>query len=194
MAAGLKTLQVDDCTWGTLVDDNFLNAWGSLTGRTAEQVRLELGETFLTLNNDVYDNVPEGLLVNTHVCRGNYHSTWASSGGYDPVAKELFGKENVTEYFLEFDNDRSGGFEPLAEVTDGKVAVLGLITSKEATLEDKDTVIARIHEAEKFLPLDQLWVSTQCGFASTEEGNILTEEDQWKKLALVKEIIDEVWK
>ena len=194
VAAGLKTLQVDDCTWGTLVDDNFLNAWGSLTGRTAEQVRSELGEAFLTLNNDVYDNVPEGLLVNTHVCRGNYHSTWASSGGYDPVAKELFGKENVTEYFLEFDNDRSGGFEPLAEVTDGKVAVLGLITSKEATLEDKDAVIARIHEAEKFLPLDQLWVSTQCGFASTEEGNILTEEDQWKKLALVKEIIDEVWK
>lgn len=194
IAAGLKTLQVDDCTWGTLVDNNFLTAWGAATGKTAEQVRAELGGTFLTLNNDVYDDVPEGLLVNTHVCRGNYHSTWASSGGYDPVAKELFGKEDVAEYFLEFDNDRSGGFEPLAEVTDGKVAVLGLITSKEATLEDKDAVLARIHEAEKFLPLDQLWVSTQCGFASTEEGNILTEEDQWKKLALVKEVIDEVWK
>ncbi|MBM7636357.1 5-methyltetrahydropteroyltriglutamate--homocysteine S-methyltransferase [Streptococcus saliviloxodontae] len=194
IAAGLKTLQVDDCTWGTLVDNNFLAGWGAATGRTAQEVFDELSSVFLTLNNDVYENVPEGLLVNTHVCRGNYHSTWASSGGYDPVAKDLFGKEEVKEYFLEFDNDRSGGFEPLAEVTDGKVAVLGLITSKEATLEDKDAVIARIHEAEKFLPLDQLWVSTQCGFASTEEGNILTEEDQWKKLALVKEVIDAVWK
>ena len=193
VAAGLKTLQVDDCTWGTLVDNNFLAAWGALTGKTAEEVRTELGHLFLTLNNDVYENVPEGLLVNTHVCRGNYHSTWAASGGYDPIAKELFGKEVVTEYFLEFDNDRSGGFEPLAEITDGKVAVLGLITSKEGTLEDKQAVIDRIRQAEKILPLDQLWLSTQCGFASTEEGNILTEADQWKKLSLVKEVIDEVW-
>ncbi|MGT2801574.1 5-methyltetrahydropteroyltriglutamate--homocysteine S-methyltransferase [Streptococcus henryi] len=193
IAAGLKTLQVDDCTWGTLVDNNFLTAWGAATGKTAQEVRDELAELFLTLNNDVYNNVPEGLLVNTHVCRGNYHSTWASSGGYDAVADELFDKENVAEYFLEFDNDRSGGFEPLAKVSGKKVAVLGLITSKEATLEDKDAIIARIREAEKFLPLDQLWLSTQCGFASTEEGNILTEEDQWKKLALVKEVIDEVW-
>ncbi|SDB15734.1 Methionine synthase II (cobalamin-independent) [Streptococcus henryi] len=193
IATGLKTLQVDDCTWGTLVDNNFLTAWGAATGKTAQEVRDELAELFLTLNNDVYNNVPEGLLVNTHVCRGNYHSTWASSGGYDAVADELFDKENVAEYFLEFDNDRSGGFEPLAKVSGEKVAVLGLITSKEATLEDKDAIIARIREAEKFLPLDQLWLSTQCGFASTEEGNILTEEDQWKKLALVKEVIDEVW-
>ncbi len=193
IATGLKTLQVDDCTWGTLVDNNFLTAWGAATGKTAQEVRDELAEVFLTLNNDVYNNVPEGLLVNTHVCRGNYHSTWASSGGYDAVADELFDKENVAEYFLEFDNDRSGGFEPLAKVSGEKVAVLGLITSKEATLEDKDAIIARIREAEKFLPLDQLWLSTQCGFASTEEGNILTEEDQWKKLALVKEVIDEVW-
>jgi methionine synthase II (cobalamin-independent) len=193
IATGLKTLQVDDCTWGTLVDNNFLTVWGAATGKTAQEVRDELAELFLTLNNDVYNNVPEGLLVNTHVCRGNYHSTWASSGGYDAVADELFDKENVAEYFLEFDNDRSGGFEPLAKVSGEKVAVLGLITSKEATLEDKDAIIARIREAEKFLPLDQLWLSTQCGFASTEEGNILTEEDQWKKLSLVKEVIDEVW-
>lgn len=192
--AGLKTLQVDDCTWGTLVDDNFLNAWGAVQGKTGEAVREELSNLFLTLNNDVYENVPEGILVNTHVCRGNYHSTWASSGGYGPVAEDLFGKEDVEEYFLEFDNDRSGGFEPLEEVKDPKkVAVLGLITSKDGKLEDKDAIIARIKEATKYLPLDQLWLSTQCGFASTEEGNILTEEDQWAKLALVKEIIDEVW-
>ncbi|MEX2784303.1 5-methyltetrahydropteroyltriglutamate--homocysteine S-methyltransferase [Streptococcus sp. H49] len=193
VAAGLKTLQVDDCTWGTLVDNQFLTAWGAAGGQTAEDVRKELGGIFLTLNNDVYQNVPEGLQVNTHVCRGNYHSTWASSGGYESVAADLFGKEKVTSYFLEFDTERSGGFAPLAEISDNKVAVLGLITSKKAELEDKAAIIARIREAADYLPLDQLWLSTQCGFASTEEGNILTEADQWKKLALVKEIIDEVW-
>ncbi|WP_161979082.1 5-methyltetrahydropteroyltriglutamate--homocysteine S-methyltransferase [Streptococcus sp. S784/96/1] len=192
--AGLKTLQVDDCTWGVLVDDNFLTGWGALQGKSKEDVRNELAELFLTLNNDVYENVPEGLLVNTHVCRGNYHSTWASSGGYNPIAKELFGEEAAKTYFLEFDNERSGGFEPLSEFKDeDKVAVLGLITSKFPELEDKEAIIARLKEASQYISLEQLWISTQCGFASTEEGNILTDEDQWKKLALVKEIIDEVW-
>ncbi|WP_161980625.1 5-methyltetrahydropteroyltriglutamate--homocysteine S-methyltransferase [Streptococcus sp. S784/96/1] len=192
--AGLKTLQVDDCTWGVLVDDNFLTGWGALQGKSKEEVRNELAELFLTLNNDVYENVPEGLLVNTHVCRGNYHSTWASSGGYNPIAKELFGEEAAKTYFLEFDNERSGGFEPLSEFKDeDKVAVLGLITSKFPELEDKEAIIARLKEASQYISLEQLWISTQCGFASTEEGNILTDEDQWKKLALVKEIIDEVW-
>lgn len=194
VAVGLKTLQVDDCTWGVLVDENFLEGWGAANGQSKEEVRRELADIFLTLNNDVYTNVPQGLLVNSHVCRGNYHSTWASSGGYQPIAKELFGEEAVSTYFLEYDNERSGGFEPLAEFKDpDKVAVLGLITSKDGALEDKEAVIARIKEASTYLPLEQLWLSTQCGFASTEEGNILTEEDQWKKLALVKEIIDEVW-
>ncbi|GGE25229.1 5-methyltetrahydropteroyltriglutamate--homocysteine S-methyltransferase [Streptococcus himalayensis] len=191
--AGLKTLQVDDCTWGTLVDENFLTLWGRPQGKTPEQVRDELSHLFLTFNNDVYQAVPDGLLVNTHVCRGNFHSTWATAGGYDPIAKELFEKEAVAEYFLEFDTERAGGFEPLAALTDNKVAVLGLITSKNGELEDKETIIHRIREAEKVVPLDQLWLSTQCGFASTEEGNILTADDQWKKLALVKEVIDEVW-
>lgn len=192
--AGLQTLQVDDCTWGCLVDDNFLTVWGSLQNKTNDEVRQELTQVFLTLNNDVYENVPEGLLVNTHVCRGNFHSTWASSGGYNPIAKELFADEAAKTYFLEFDNERSGGFEPLAEFKDeDKVAVLGLITSKFADLEDKEAVIGRLKEASQYLPLEQLWLSTQCGFASTEEGNILREEDQWKKLALVKDIIDQVW-
>ena len=102
-------------------------------------------------------------------------------------------EEHVSSYFLEFDTERAGGFEPLAEVTEGKVAVLGLITTKDGQLEDKEAVIARIHEAEKYLPLEQLWLSTQCGFASTEEGNTLTEEDQWAKLALVNDIIKEIW-
>ena len=130
----------------------------------------------------VYQDVPAGLTVNTHVCRGNFHSTWASSGGYAPIAKELLGEEAVNAYFLEFDTDRAGGFEPLAEVTPGKGVVLGLLTSKSGQLENKDEVIARIKEASQYVPLENLYLSTQCGFASTEEGNILTEEDQWKKI------------
>lgn len=194
VAAGLKTLQVDDCTWGVLVDDRFLTAWGQPQGKTKDEVREELVALFLTLNNDVYQNVPNGLLVNTHVCRGNYHSTWASSGGYHPIAKELFDDEAAKTYFLEFDNERSGSFEPLAAFKDPeKVAVLGLITSKFPELEDKDQLIARLKEASRYIPLEQLWLSTQCGFASTEEGNILTEEDQWRKLALVKDVIETVW-
>lgn len=191
---GLKTLQIDDCTWGVLVDDHFLTVWAQAQGNSKEDVRDELSKLFLTLNNDVYENVPEGLLVNTHVCRGNFHSTWASSGSYDSVAKALFTDEAAKTYFLEFDDERSGGFESLVAIKDSeKVAVLGLITSKFPDLEDKEQLIARLKEASRYLPLEQLWLSTQCGFASTEEGNILTEEDQWKKLALVKEIIDEVW-
>lgn len=191
--AGLRTLQVDDCTWGVLVDDNFLTAWGAVQSKSKDEVREELSDLFLTLNNDVYQNVPEGLTVNTHVCRGNYHSTWASSGGYAPIADELLDKEAVNAYFLEFDTDRAGGFEPLAKVTPGKGVVLGLLTSKSGELEDKEEVIARIKEASQYVPLENLYLSTQCGFASTEEGNILTEEDQWKKIALIQEIVDEVW-
>ena len=191
--AGLSTLQVDDCTWGVLVDDNFLTAWGQAQGKSKDQVRQELADVFLAFNNDVYEAVPEGLTVNTHVCRGNFHSTWASSGGYGPIAKELFEKEAVKAYFLEFDSDRAGGFEPLAHVTPGKGVVLGLLTSKSGELEDKAEIIARIKEASQYVPLENLYLSTQCGFASTEEGNILTEEDQWKKLALIQEIVAEVW-
>lgn len=194
VATGLKTLQVDDCTWGVLVDDQFLTAWGQAQGKTKDEVRDELASLFLTLNNDVYQNVPDGLVVNTHVCRGNFHSTWATSGGYKPIAKELFGDEAAKTYFLEFDNERSGDFSPLKAFQDPeKVAVLGLITSKFPELESKDELVARLREASQYLPLEQLWISTQCGFASTEEGNILTEDDQWKKLALVKEVIDTVW-
>ena len=136
---------------------------------------------------------PEGMVINTHVCRGNFHSTYANSGAYDPVADILFGEENVNAYYLEFDDERSGGFECLSKVSDGKKVVLGLITTKSPELEDKATVIARIHEAEKYIPLDRLYLSPQCGFASCEIGNKLTEEEQWAKLKLVKEIAEEVW-
>ncbi|HJF17242.1 MAG TPA: 5-methyltetrahydropteroyltriglutamate--homocysteine methyltransferase, partial [Globicatella sulfidifaciens] len=136
---------------------------------------------------------PEDLVVTTHVCRGNFKSTYAVSGSYEEIAEFLFAKEEVDGYFLEFDDERSGGFEPLRKVTGDKKVVLGLITSKRPELEDKDRIIARIHEAAQYIPLERLSLSPQCGFASTEEGNKLTQEDQWKKLQLVKEIADEVW-
>ena len=133
------------------------------------------------------------MVINTHVCRGNFHSTYASSGSYDSVAKTLFAKENVSAYYLEFDDERSGGFEALSEISDNKKVVLGLITTKSPVLEDKEKVIARIYEAAKYVPLDRLYLSPQCGFASCEIGNKLTEEEQWAKLKLVKEIAEDVW-
>jgi methionine synthase II (cobalamin-independent) len=150
-------------------------------------------ELYVNVNNAFIEGLPEDLIVNTHDCRGNYHSTWASAGGYESVAEPLFTREKVHAFFLEYDNDRSGGFEPLAQIQDDQLVVLGLITSKSGELEDKQTVIDRIHEAAKYVPLDRLCLSTQCGFASTEEGNILTEDQQWAKIQLVKDVAEEVW-
>ncbi len=146
------------------------------------------------MNNRAISKAPKELNITTHVCRGNYHSRWFSSGGYDSVAEELLGRENVTGYYLEYDTDRSGGFEPLSKVSGDKVVVLGLITSKSGELEDREAIINRIHEASEYISLDRLCLSPQCGFSSTEEGNVLTEEEQWKKLELIKDIVEEVWK
>ena len=190
-AAGCRTLQLDDCTWGISV-----NAFANLKKKepNADVSQLEaLQKRFLKVNNEAIANLPADLTINTHVCRGNYHSTWAAAGGYGPVADTLFVKENVNAFYLEYDSERAGGFEPLSKVPDDKYVVLGLITSKSGELEDKAAIIKRIHEAAQFHPLDKLCLSPQCGFASTEEGNILTEEQQWKKVALVKEIATEVW-
>lgn len=184
---GCRNLQLDDCTWGMLCDQKY---WKNQSGGETVQA---LQELYLRLNNGAIADWPEDLVINTHVCRGNYHSKWATSGSYAPVGKILFGKENVRAYYLEFDDDRSGSFEPLKDVSGDKLVVLGLVTSKRPELEDKSRMIARIHEAAKYLPLDRLCLSPQCGFSSTEEGNILTEEDQWKKIALVKEIAEEIW-
>ena len=153
----------------------------------------DIMDQLLKVNNLALEGKPDDLTVATHICRGNYNSSWASRGGYEPVAERLFAHENVDAYYLEFDDARSGGFEPLRFVTPGKKVVLGLITSKRPELEDKDAVIARIHEAAKYVPLENLCLSPQCGFASCEVGNKLTEEQQWAKLALVKEIAEEVW-
>lgn len=153
------------------------------------------GETakYLRVNNLALEGRPQDLAFTTHVCRGNYNSTWAASGGYEPVAPILFAKENVDAYYLEFDDDRSGGFEPLREVSPNKKVVLGLITSKRPELEDKEVIKKRIQEATQYIPLERLCLSPQCGFASCEIGNQLTEDEQWAKLALVKEIAQEVW-
>ncbi|WBL25344.1 5-methyltetrahydropteroyltriglutamate--homocysteine S-methyltransferase [Zunongwangia sp. HGR-M22] len=185
---GCRDLKFDDCTWAMLCDADF---WKTMAGEGFD--RNDLKETYLKLNNSALENLPEDLHLSTHVCRGNYHSTWAASGGYEPVADTLFAKEAVENFYLEFDDDRSGDFEPLRFVPKDKKVVLGLLTSKNATLENKQVIIDRIKEATQYVDLERLSLSPQCGFASTEEGNILTEEDQWKKIELINEISQEVW-
>ncbi len=186
--AGCRNIQLDDCSWGMLVDPRACELFGT------DEVGLErIKEQLLEINNLAIEGKPDDLVINTHVCRGNFHSTYASSGSYDSVAKTLFAKENVSAYYLEFDDERSGGFEALSEISDNKKVVLGLITTKSPVLEDKEKVIARIYEAAKYVPLDRLYLSPQCGFASCEIGNKLTEEEQWAKLKLVKEIAEDVW-
>ena len=187
-AAGCKNVQLDDCTWGMMADRHGHLAYGT----TAEGLS-DIQKTYKDINNQVIANAPKDMVINTHVCRGNFHSTYANSGAYDAVADILFGEENVNAYYLEFDDERSGGFAPLAKVSGDKKVVLGLITTKSPKLEQKAEIIARIHEAEKYIPLDRLYLSPQCGFASCEIGNKLTEEEQWAKLRLVKEIAEEVW-
>lgn len=189
-AAGCRNLQFDDCVWGGMVNPKLAAA---LTGRSGAELE-EYKKLILKLNNDVVAQAPEDLVINTHVCRGNYHSTFFSSGAYDGVADLLFGEENVNAYYLEYDDERSGGFAPLAKISGDKKVVLGLITTKTPSLENKELVIERIKQAAKYVPLDRLYLSPQCGFASCEIGNKLTEEEQWAKLKLVKEIAQEVWK
>ena len=187
-AAGCRNIQFDDCTWGTYCDTDFV----AKTGMQAVDIQ-KVSELGVALNNAAIEDAPEDLVINTHVCRGNYHSTYAFEGGYDPVAPYLFAHENVDAFYLEFDTPRAGGFEPLAHVAEGKKVVLGLITSKQPGLEDKEVVKARIKEASKYVPLENLYLSPQCGFASCEIGNKLTEEEQWAKIALIQEIAAEVW-
>ena len=186
--AGCRNLQLDDCTWGM-----FTNKSGSILFGTTKDGTVEVQKKYKDVNNRVIDAAPDDLVVTTHVCRGNYHSTYISSGPYDAVADVLLGEENVSAFFLEFDDERSGGFEPLAKVPEDKKVVLGLVTTKRPELEDKAVLHARIKEASKYVPLERLYLSPQCGFASCEIGNKLTEEEQWAKLRLVKEVAEEVW-
>ena len=184
---GCRNIQLDDTSWGEFC---------ALDKREAYEARgfdLEkIARDYVDVLNRVIEWKPEDLVVNMHICRGNFRSTWFSSGGYEPVAKTLFGHCRVDGFFLEYDSDRAGDFTPLRYIKDQKV-VLGLITSKSGDLEDKDEVIDRIKEASQYVPLEQLCLSPQCGFSSTEEGNILTIEAQWDKLKLIDEIVHEVW-
>lgn len=186
--AGCRNLQLDDCTWGAIVGEAAKQRYKSL-GIDIEDVKKQL----LQVNNIALEGKPEDMVITSHICRGNYHSTYFTSGPYDTVADYVFAKENVDALLLEYDDERSGGFAPLAKVSPDKKVVLGLITTKTPELEDKEKVIARIYEAAKYVPLDRLCLSPQCGFASCEIGNKLTEEEQWNKLKLVKEVAEEVW-
>lgn len=184
---GCRYLQFDDTSWGEFCDADKRAAY------QAQGINLdEVQRRYVDMINLALEAKPEDMTITTHICRGNFRSTWFSSGGYEPVAEVLFGNANYDGFFLEYDTERAGGFEPLAHMRD-QVVVLGLITSKFPQLEDEDSVIARIHEATRYVPLDRLRLSTQCGFSSTEEGNVLTEDEQWAKVALVRRIAERVW-
>jgi 5-methyltetrahydropteroyltriglutamate--homocysteine methyltransferase len=152
-----------------------------------------MAEIYGDLINAAMSAAPTDMTVTMHLCRGNYKSTFMGSGGYEPVAEVLFDRIQVHGYFMEYDSERAGGFEPLRRVPKDRRIVLGLVTTKSGELESKDALKRRIDEAAKFVPLDQLCLSGQCGFASTEEGNTLTEDAQWRKLERIVEVAKEVW-
>ncbi len=187
--AGCRYLQFDDTVWAYLCDPKQLDASRE---RGDDVDRLQ--ERYARTINAALEDKPADMQITMHICRGNFRSTWIASGGYEPVAETVLGKLNIDGYFMEYDTDRAGGFEPLRFLPKGdKQVVLGLITSKSGTLENKDDIKRRIEEATKYADLDQFCLSPQCGFASTEEGNVLTEEAQWAKLAEIVEIAHEVW-
>ena len=187
-AAGCRNIQFDDCTWGIYCDRDFV----AKTGMSPVDIK-KVSELGVALNNAALEGKPDDLVINTHVCRGNYHSTYAFEGGYEPVAPYLFAHEDVDAFYLEFDTPRAGGFAPLAHVAPGKKVVLGLVTSKQPELEDEELLVKRVNEAAQFVPLENLYLSPQCGFASCECGNKLTEEQQWAKIALVQRVARRIW-
>jgi 5-methyltetrahydropteroyltriglutamate--homocysteine methyltransferase len=188
-AAGCRYLQFDDTVWAYLCSPDELQK-----ARERGDNPDGLQEIYARVINYALAERPADMIVTTHVCRGNFRSTWISSGGYEPVAETMLAGTNYDGYFLEYDSDRAGGFEPLRYFPKGnKQVVLGLVTSKSGVLEKKDDIKRRIDEATKYVPLEQLCLSPQCGFASTEEGNVLAEEEQWAKLRMIVELADEVW-
>jgi 5-methyltetrahydropteroyltriglutamate--homocysteine methyltransferase len=187
--AGCRYLQFDDTAWAYLCSDVEMK---KARDRGVNVDHLQ--ESYATVINKALEGRPADMTITTHVCRGNFRSTWIASGGYEPVAERLLAGCNYDGYVLEYDTERAGGFEPLRFLPKGnKIVVLGLISSKLGALEKKDDIKRRIDEAAKFAPLDQFAVSPQCGFASTEEGNVLAEDEQWAKLRMAVEIAQEVW-
>jgi 5-methyltetrahydropteroyltriglutamate--homocysteine methyltransferase len=185
---GCTYLQLDDTSLAYL-NDPAQREYIAQLGGDAQRQHL----TYIRLINSALAKRPPGMTICTHMCRGNFRSSWVASGGYDYVAEALFGELEVDGFFLEFDDARSGGFEPLRFVPKGKIVVLGLVSSKRGALESKDDLKRRIDDAAKYVPLDQLCLSPQCGFSSTVEGNALTIDDEIAKLLLVVETAREVW-
>jgi len=187
--AGCRYLQLDEVNIAYLCDPE------QIAGLVARGEHVEnLLQTYGSMINRAIEGRPADMTISMHLCRGNFRSHWVASGGYEPVAEVLFNQINADAYFMEYDSDRAGGFEPLRFVPRGhKVVVLGLVTSKTGELESKDELKRRIDAAAKYLPLEQLALSPQCGFASTEEGNVLAEDEQWAKLRMIVEIANEVW-
>jgi 5-methyltetrahydropteroyltriglutamate--homocysteine methyltransferase len=186
--AGCRYLQLDEVNFTYLCDPKLRKVVED-RGENPEA----LPAIYARMINAAIADVPADMTIAMHLCRGNFQSTFVASGGYEPVAQVLFNDINVHAYFMEYDSDRAGGFEPLRFVPKGKMVVLGIVTSKSGTLESKDDLKRRIDEAARFVDLDQLCLSPQCGFASTEEGNLLTVDEQWAKLSRVVEVAREVW-
>ena len=186
--AGCRYLQLDEVFIAMLCDPKYRQ---QMTDRGDNPERL--GELYGDLINTAMSDIPSDMTITMHLCRGNYKSTFMGAGGYEAVQEILFNKINVHGYFMEYDDQRSGGFEPLRMLPKGKSVVLGIATTKSGKLESKDELKRRIDEAAKYAPLDQLCISGQCGFASTEEGNTLTEDEQWAKLGRMVEVAEEVW-
>jgi 5-methyltetrahydropteroyltriglutamate--homocysteine methyltransferase len=186
--AGCRYLQLDEVNLTYLCDPALVE---KVRARGDDTAALLKG--YADMINAAVSDIPPDMTITMHLCRGNFRSTFVASGGYEPVAEVMFNGINVHGYFMEFDSARAGGFEPLRFVPKGKTVVLGLVTSKSGTLESKDELKRRIDEASKFVPIDQLCLSPQCGFASTEEGNVLAEDEQWAKLRMIVELADEVW-
>ncbi|HSL80819.1 MAG TPA: 5-methyltetrahydropteroyltriglutamate--homocysteine S-methyltransferase [Pseudolabrys sp.] len=186
--AGCRYLQLDEVNFTYLCDPKLR---AQVAGRGDDPEKLP--SIYAGMINAAISDIPPDMTIAMHLCRGNFQSTFVASGGYEPVAEILFNTINVHAYFMEYDTDRAGGFEPLRFVPKGKTVVLGLITSKSGRLESKDDIKRRIDQATKFVSLEQLCLSPQCGFASTEEGNLLAEEEQWAKLRMVVELSEEVW-
>ncbi|MEV6303345.1 5-methyltetrahydropteroyltriglutamate--homocysteine S-methyltransferase [Actinoplanes sp. NPDC051861] len=185
---GCRYLQLDDTSLAYL-NDPAQRALLTSRGDDAEHQHLR----YIRQINAAIGDRPAGLSVTTHMCRGNFRSSWAAEGGYDFVAEALFSELAVDGFFLEYDDERSGGFAPLRFVPPGKMVVLGLVTTKRGELESKDTLKRRVEEASKYVPLDQLCLSPQCGFSSTVEGNVLTYDEEVAKLALIVETAEEIW-
>jgi len=186
--AGCRYLQLDEVFIAMLCDPKYR---AQMTARGDNPERL--GELYGELINTAMSDIPADMTITMHLCRGNYKSTFMGTGGYEAVQEILFNKINVHGYFMEYDDQRSGGFEPLRMLPKGKLVVLGIVTTKTGKLESKDDLKRRIEQAAKYAPLEQLCISGQCGFASTEEGNVLTADEQWAKLARIVEVARDVW-